>query len=72
MWGESTLAKVACAGSLAPRAVNDDFVTPEHVCSTAHARNKLLAVSRAAVVRLAGRSFTVKALDDVRWSCIGV
>ena len=74
MWGESTLAKVACAGSLAPRAVNDDYVTPELICSTAHARKQLLAVSHAAFVRLAGRSFPVKALADVHWSmrlCFG-
>ena len=58
--------------ALAPRAVNDDFVTPERVCSTAHAQQQLLAVSRPAFVRLAGRSFTVKELADVRWSCIGV
>lgn len=66
------MAKVASAGSVAPRAVNEDSVTPERVCSTAHARQELLAACRAAFVRMAGRGFTVKALAGVHWICLGV
>ena len=37
LWGESELAKIACSGSLAPHFVNNDCVTAEIICSTAHA-----------------------------------
>ena len=70
--GESKLAKVACIGSLTPHFVKDDYVTPERVCSTAHAYQELLAASGSAFVRNACRSFTVKALAVLRWSCTGV
>ena len=70
--GESKVAKVACIGSLTPHFVKDDYVTPERVCSTAHAYQELLAASGSAFVRNACRSFTVKALAVLRWSCTGV
>ena len=70
--GESKLAKAACIGSLTPHFVKDDYVTPERVCSTAHAYQELLAASGSAFVRNACRSFTVKALAVLRWSCTGV
>ena len=42
MWRESKLAKMACSSSLAPRLVNNDYVTAEITYSTAHAQQGLL------------------------------
>ena len=47
LWGESKSVKTACAGSLAPRFVNSDYVTAELICSTAHACLKVLTWSQA-------------------------
>ena len=78
MLGESKLATVARTGSLTPHFVKDDYVTPERICSTAHAYQELLAASGSAFVQNACRSFTVKALAaaalELHWStrlCLG-
>ena len=36
MWGERKLAKTVCSGSLAPRFINNDYVTAEIIYSTVH------------------------------------
>ena len=43
--GESKLAKRAGLGSLAPCFVNNDYVTAEIICSTAHMCHQVLAWS---------------------------
>ena len=45
VWGESKLAKGAGSGSLAPCFVNNDYVTAEIICSTAHMCHQVLAWS---------------------------
>ena len=47
VWGERKLAKMACSGFLAPRFVNNDYVTAEIICSTAHPCQEVLTRSRA-------------------------
>ena len=42
VWGESKLAKMACSGPLAPRFVNNDYVTAEIIYSTEHACQEVL------------------------------
>lgn len=44
--GESKLANMECLGSLTPRFVNTDYVTPEIVCSTVHQHHEALAWSQ--------------------------
>lgn len=42
MCGKSKLAKMACSDSLAPQFINNDHVTAEPVCSTAHVPQEVL------------------------------
>ena len=45
VWEESKLAKMACSGFFAPCFINNDYVTAEIICSTAHARHEVFAWS---------------------------
>ena len=45
LWGESKLAKMACSGSVTQHFANDDYVTAEITCSTAHACHKVYVIA---------------------------
>ena len=55
MWRESKLAKMARSSSLAPRLVNNDYVTAERIYSTAHAQQGLLCAVGICELRLKRR-----------------
>ena len=38
---------MVCSGSLTPRFINNDYVTAETICSTAHAHHKVLSGYKA-------------------------
>ena len=58
---------MVCSGSLAPRFLDNDYVTAETICSTAHAHHKVLSESQATLCDAHIESGSIIA---VSWLCL--
>ena len=58
---------MVCSGSLAPRFLDNDYVTAETICSTAHAHHKVLSGSQATLCDAHIESGSIIA---VSWLCL--
>ena len=52
LWGKTKLTKMACSGSLTLCFVNNDYVTAESICSTAHMHHEVLVGHGLCAVRM--------------------